>query len=410
MELMFPETQTAPASTVAAAPSLADIVREQTQGGRLIIHFLVNAMTADTHSFKPCHRVDATAQLIKLQAHDSPFAHIVHEMTDGGNLITQFLVQAITGQLPHFQDCHKMDAQRLLARLYPEMARILAEDDTPSPSLGVRSGAISAPSPLTGESLPRTRYGGWGEGEGATGTPSLDEIVRQETDDGREMVSFYANVMRGELADFKTHQRMDAAGKLVSMCSDHSPCVHAPASDPYNDTDASAPDPVREITWKDEWDHFEYPEDRSYDFSSYDEDDYRRDVFGDKALVHIFGDDEAKSAANYAVLDYKVDLIEAQRAAVNSEHDASQPVDPPDDDIFGPHVYGYNALVFIYDSKAAARVGYMAAMDHKERLRLALLAADGYSRLEDIGDNGPRPSGAPAPKAQAQGARILRPA
>ena len=135
MELMFPATQTEPPPTTAA-PSLADIVREQTQGGRLIIQFLVNAMTADTPSFKPCHRVDATAQLIKLQAPDSPFADIVHEMTDGGNLITRFLLQAITGQLPDFQDCHNMAAQRLLAKLYPEMARILAEDNTPSRSLG----------------------------------------------------------------------------------------------------------------------------------------------------------------------------------------------------------------------------------------------------------------------------------
>ena len=38
--------------------------------------------------------------------------------------------------------------------------------------------------------------------------------------------------------------------------------------------------------------------------------------------------DETKSAANQAVLDYKVDQIEAQRAAVHSEHDICQPSDP----------------------------------------------------------------------------------
>ena len=183
---MFPATQSTPAPT-GAAPSFADIVREQTQGGRLIIHFLVNAMTADTPSFKPCHRVDATAQLIKLQAHDSPFAHIVHEMTDGGNLITQFLIQAITGQLPHFQDCHKMAAQRLLAKLYPEMARILAEDDTPSPSLDDRNPSTGSAACDVPEHAPRHT------------ASSLDEIVRQETNDGRDIVRFYADVMRGVL-------------------------------------------------------------------------------------------------------------------------------------------------------------------------------------------------------------------
>ena len=135
---------------------------------------------------------------------------------------------------------------------------------------------------------------------------------------------------------------------------------------------------------KPEWRYLEYPEDHTYDFDSYGEEDYRRDRYGDKALHHIFGDDETKSAANQAVLDYKVDQIEAQRAAVHSDHDTCQPSDPcpnclvpdpPDDDSFGRHTYGYNALVYIYGDKAAARAGYMAAIDHKEKLRLALIAA-----------------------------------
>ena len=108
-------------------------------------------------------------------------------------------------------------------------------------------------------------------------------------------------------------------------------------------------------------------------------------MYGDKARVHIFGDDETASVANHAVLDYKVDQIEAQRAAVHSEHDTCQPSDPcpnclvpdpPDDDSFGQHIYGYNALVYIYGEKAAARAGYTAAMAHKKGL--ALLAADNH--------------------------------
>ena len=414
MELMFPAAQTAPAPTGAvgaAAPSLADIVREQTQGGRLIIRFLVNAMSADTPSFKPCYRIDATAQLIKLRAHDSPFAGIVHEMTDGGNLITQFLTQAINGQLPDFQDCHNMAAQRLLAKLYPEMAQVLAEDNTPSPSLDhdrrSREGGNPSLAPLpTGSAACDVP-----EHAPIHAAPSLDEIVRQETNDGRDIVRFYADVMRGVLTDFKTHQRMDAADKLVRLCSDPAPCPPA-ARHTGSAGILPAPDPVPETTWKwkPEWTHFEYPEDQTYDFSSYDEDDFDRDVFGDKALVHIFGDDEAKSAANQAVLDYKVDQIEAQRAAVHSDHDTCQPYDPcpscrvpdpPDDDSFGQHIYGYNALIYIYGDKAAARAGYMGAMDHKEKIRLGLLAADGYSYLDDIEDSGPDPPERPPPRPRA---------
>ena len=199
---------------------------------------------------------------------------------------------------------------------------------------------------------------------------------------------------------------MDAADKLVSLSSDHTPCPPAPYHGTDAHTGAVGADPVPETTWKwkSEWTHFEYPEDHAYDFSSYGEDDYHRDVYGDKALVHIFGGDEAKSAANQTVLDYKVDQIEAQRAAVHSEHDICQPYDPcpscrvpdpPDDDSFGQHIYGYNALVYIYSDKATARVGYMGAMDHREKLRLALIAAaDAHDPVDQYPShfgNGPDP-------------------
>ena len=397
---MFPATQTPPAPTGAAAPSLADIVREQTQGGRIIIQFLVNAMTGNLPNFKPCHRIDASGQLIKLQA--SPFAHIVLEYTDGGRLIAQFLLEAMAGQLPDFEDCHQMDAGRLLAKIDPLMARALAEDNTPRRSregAPLHTGAVGAALHATGAPLHTGAVGAAGVGT------ALDEIVRQETNDGRDIVRFYADVMRGVLTDFKTHQRMDAADKLVSLSSDHTPCVPAPqpaARQPASDHDTVSAATPWKTPRKPEWKYFEYPEDHTYDFDSYGEEDYRRDRYGDKALVHIFGDDETKSAANQAVLDYKVDQIEAQRAAVHSDHDTCQPYDPcpscrvpdpPDDDSFGRHTYGYNALVYIYSDKATARVGYMGAMDHREKLRLALIAA--ADQPPDHLDNGPDP---PPPK------------
>ena len=393
---MFPATQTTHAPT-AAAPSFADIVREQTQGGRVIIEFLVNAMTGNLPNFKPCHRIDASGQLIKLQA--SPFAHIVLEYTDGGRLIAQFLLEAMAGQLPDFEDCHQIAAERLLAKIDPLMARALAEDNTPRRSRDhdrrSREGGNPSPALHTG----------------AVGA-ALDEIVRQETNDGRDIVRFYADVMRGVLTDFKTHQRMDAADKLVSLSSDHTPCVPAPqpaARQPASDHDTVSAATPWKTPRKPEWKYFEYPEDNTYDFSSYGEEDYRRDRYGDKALQHIFGDDETKSASNQAVLDYKVDQIEAQRATVHSDHDTCQPYDPcpsclvpdpPDDDSFGQHIYGYNALVYIYSDKATARVGYMGAMDHKEKIRLALLAADAHDPVDqNIGDQHPdEPPERPPPK------------
>ena len=232
---------------------------------------------------------------------------------------------------------------------------------------------------------------GWGEGE-AGAAQQLADIIQQETNDGRDIARFFIDVMEGTLTGFNQRFRFAAALVLINrgydvvkaLCPDPAAHLPAPAPAPYSGTDADTPDPVPETiwNWKSEWTHFEYPGDRTYDFSSYGEEEYDRDVYGDKALVHIFGDDETKSAANQAVLDYKVDQIEAQRAAVHSEHDTCQPSDPcpnclipdpPDDDSFGRHAYGYNALVYIYGDKAAARAGYTAAMIHKKRL--ALLSA-----------------------------------
>ena len=240
---------------------------------------------------------------------------------------------------------------------------------------------------------------------GSSPTSSDRRPTTAETSPGSSSTS-----CEGTLTGFNQRFRFAAALVLINrgydvvapLCPD--PAAHAPQPAPYSGTDADTPDPVPETTWKwkPEWTHFEYPEDNTYDFSSYGEDDFDRDVFGDKALVHIFGDDEAKSAANQAVLDYKVDQIEAQRAAVHSDYDTCQPYDPcpscrvpdpPDDDSFGQHTYGYNALVYIYSDKAAARAGYMAAMDHKEKIRLALLtAADAHDPVDhDHPGNGPDP-------------------
>ena len=380
---MYPEAQTthAPTGAVGAAvPSLADIVREKTQGGRLIVRFFLSTMEGDFEGARAHHRVDAAKQLVILQ-HNSSFADVVRDETDNGDRVINFLFSVMMGEIEGANHHHRNEAGKQLARLDPKMARALAKDSTPRRSRGPdrrsREGGNPSLAPLLAADV----------------GPSLDEIVRQETNDGRDIVRFYADVMRGVLTGFKTHQRMDAADKLVSLSSDQTPCLPAPAPAPYHGTDAHTgavgADTVPAATpWKTprkpEWKYFEYPEDNTYDFSSYGEEDYRRDRYGDKALVHIFGDDEIKSAANQAVLDYKVDQIEAQRAAVHSDHDTCQPSDPcqscrvpdpPDDDSFGQHIYGYNALVYIYSDKATARVGYMGAMDHKEKQRLALLAA-----------------------------------
>ena len=430
---MFLEAPATPAHTHAdGGPSLADIVREETQGGRRIVRFLVSAMQADLQDAKTHHRVEASRQLIDLSVDetaafiDSPIARLVREETQDARLIIRFLLSLIEGDIQDARMCHRLNASRLYARLDPAAARARTQDNTPRRSRGPdrRSRDHDRRSREGGNPSHALPTGAMGAALHTAAAQQLADIIREETNDGRDIVRFFIDVMEGARTGFKERFRFAAAEKLIRLgyrdaaacCPD--PAVHAPqpaptpARQPASDHDTVSAATPWKTPRKPEWRYFEYPEDHTYDFDSYDEEDFRRDRYGDKALQHIFGDDETKSAANQAVLDYKVDQIEAQRAAVHSDHDTCQPYDPcpscrvpdpPDDDAFGLHTYGYNALVYIYSDKATARVGYMGAMDHKEKLRLALIAADAHAPVDqDIGDEHPdQPPERPPPKPRS---------
>ena len=398
MELMFPATLTGPAPT-DAAPSLADIVHEQTQGGRLIVRFFLSTMEGEFEDAKIHHRVDAAKQLIILQQKSS-FADVVRDETDNGDRVIRFLFSTMMGEFEDAKQHHRNEAGKQLAKLDPGLVRALSQDNATRRSRPLHTGAVGAPS----AALPTGAVG--------DAAPSIADIARQETDNGRDAIRFLVDVMRGVLTEFDTHQRIDAAIEIIERCADHTPRIHTPPPPPAprHDTEPASNHGTG-TPWaaprKPEWRHFEYPKDHTYDFDSYGEEDFDRDTYGHKARVHIFGDDETASVANQAVLDYKVDQIEAQRAAVHSEYDSCQPSDPcpsclvpdpPDDDSFGQHTYGYNALVYIYGSKAAAREGYRAAMDHKEKLRLGLLASAGCGYVDDTASSGPDPPEHPPPK------------
>ena len=97
MELMFPATQTALAPP-AAVPSLADIVREKTQGGRLIVRFFLSTMEGEFEDARIHHRVDAAKQLVILQ-HNSSFSDVVRDETDNGDRIINFLFSVMMGEI-----------------------------------------------------------------------------------------------------------------------------------------------------------------------------------------------------------------------------------------------------------------------------------------------------------------------
>ena len=120
------------------------IVREETQGGRLIVRFFVSAMEGRLEGSKPCHRLDAARQLVNLGFSEAqafvdhnaqppnrrrtspspPPKHnlrsvlfkIVREETDDGRLAVRFLVDVMQGALPGFKPHHRLSAAKELLR------------------------------------------------------------------------------------------------------------------------------------------------------------------------------------------------------------------------------------------------------------------------------------------------------
>ena len=127
------------------AESFRQKILEKTEGGDLVIGFLISAVKGEFDDFKPCHKLEAVRLLEKftgVRANafiDSPdpqpptrrerrdsrradrrvsseIAQIAQEKTDNGDLIIDFLIQAMQGELKDFRACHRMSASRELLR------------------------------------------------------------------------------------------------------------------------------------------------------------------------------------------------------------------------------------------------------------------------------------------------------
>ena len=125
---------------------LANIVRQETREGRLIVRFLVDAMQGKLDGAKPHHRLDAARQLLAIgfdgaQAfidHNTPdvqpraaaahsrtanasngrldpkLAKLIRQETDNGRTAVRFLVDVMQGKLPDFKPHHRLAAAREL--------------------------------------------------------------------------------------------------------------------------------------------------------------------------------------------------------------------------------------------------------------------------------------------------------
>ena len=124
---------------------------------------------------------------------------IIMEETDNGRIIVKFLLSAALGEFPDFQPCHQLEAARLLQKYSgQEVKAIINNLDLPPVTRRERRDARRADRYVHSE---------------------LAQIVQQETDNGRTIVTFLVQAMQGELQDFKPCHRMSASKELLKQGS-----------------------------------------------------------------------------------------------------------------------------------------------------------------------------------------------
>ena len=327
------------------AQALADIVREETQDGRLIVRFLVSTMQGNLEGAKPSHRLGAAGS------------------------------SSASASTPPRASSTPAPAPPALAPA--------------SASLRLRAAVLRA-----------------------SATPQqLADLIRQETDNGRDAVRFLVDVMQGSLTDFKPHHRLAAARELLRRGFDPAPTEPQPASrhEPTGSAGVSpaslqpAPDadpaPSASRTPSIEY-YYGSPEDYPFSFDTYGEREYKRDCYGSKALRHILGEEEAVRSATRAACEYREAVREAKKAAVNSGDDGAEFSIDFSDDSFGEDTYGYKALVYIYGSKEEAGAAYKGAADYHKSSGL-LDDEDVFDTDDDLPDDPldlPEPPELPPPR------------
>ncbi len=172
-------------------PTLADIVRQETDNGRTIVRFYLDVASGklDDEGFEVCHRLEAAEQ--------------VHAIAPG--LVSEYIAQ-LTGV-----ECNHVIRRRRTRddTVVPaEVSRRSREDGNPSQDADCANSA-------------RARHEALEYLASALAAPSLKDdprvagIVRESTDHGKTVVSFLLHVMHGVVRGFRPRQRVEAANELL---------------------------------------------------------------------------------------------------------------------------------------------------------------------------------------------------
>ena len=166
-------THTTETTTERKPPTLADIVREKTDDGRLIIDFFTDVMMGRIEGAELCHRIDAAKQLEK------------HKSKAAAEFLAKYkgvpCGHSINGRPNPADPCTAEDRSLVAVTL-------------------------NAPPTLTRDFL--------------TVLSGIDEflmarLIRAQTADGVTVIEFLDDVMQDRNDGFKTHHRIAAAKELI---------------------------------------------------------------------------------------------------------------------------------------------------------------------------------------------------
>ena len=160
-------------TTERKPPTIADIVREKTGDGRLIIDFFTDVMTGRIEGAQLCHRIDAAKQLVKYGSKDAAEFLAKYKGVPCGH--------SINGR-PNQADPCTTEERSLVAV------------------------TLNAPPTLTRDFL--------------TVLSGIDEflmarLIRAQTADAGTIIDFLDDVMQDRTDGFKTHHRIAAAKELI---------------------------------------------------------------------------------------------------------------------------------------------------------------------------------------------------
>ena len=164
---------TAETTTERKPPTIADIVREKTGDGRLIIDFFTDVMQGKVDGAELCHRIDAAKELVKYGSKDA----------------AEFIAKYKGVPCGHSTRGRRHSA-----------------DPCSSPDRTLVNVTLNAPPALTRDFL--------------TVLSGIDEflmtrLIRAQTAHGDTIIEFLDDVMQDRTDGFKTHHRIAAAKELI---------------------------------------------------------------------------------------------------------------------------------------------------------------------------------------------------